>query len=40
MQQINDCCNSIPLEYAYRKEYIEFDRLEAVYVDKSIYKEN
>lgn len=31
---------SIPLEYAYRKEYIEFDRLEAVDVDKSIYKEN
>lgn len=40
MQQINDCCNSIPLEYAYRKGRIEFERLEAVDVDKSVYKEN
>ena len=31
---------SIPLEYAYRKGRIEFERLEAVDEDKSIYKEN
>lgn len=31
---------SIPMEYAYRKEYIEFDRLEAVDEDQSDYKEN
>ena len=31
---------SIPLEYAYRKGRIEFERLEAVDEDKSVYKEN
>lgn len=31
---------SIPMEYAYRKEYIEYDRLEAVDEDQSDYKEN
>ena len=32
--------SSIPLEYAYRKGRIEFERLEAVDEDKSVYKEN
>lgn len=31
---------SIPLEYAYGKGRIEFERLEAVDVNKSVYKEN
>lgn len=31
---------SIPLEYAYRKGRIEFERLEAVDEDQSVYKEN
>ena len=31
---------SIPLEYAYRKGRIEFERLEEVDEDQSAYKEN
>lgn len=31
---------SIPLEFAYRKGRIEFERLEAVDEDQSAYKEN